>query len=423
MDAPNNRFLLIFNYTLVTPRRSYFTLLFITFLTFNMQAQECKYESPFNQPRGILETSFKVMTTNIWGQHINDITDFTLFNDGPCEDRHRRIGRFILDANPEYDIIGFQEWHPDTKSTCDGEVLRGIIEERYQTPYRGEEFYQAPNGHEWGQFRWGHPEAINQIDGGVGLISKTPFLWEKYDEGDFHEVTLNGTTITNSVAYPTKTKNVQQFTPRFSSGIRARSAHGFIFARIFLRYPDIAVDTYVVHLNSDGTSPNKCELACKRGMLKQLREGIHERSATSGFPVLIMGDFNIGGPNSEECNGNPGYADIMEQLGYPKDVWLEAHPNETGTTFIGLILRPPYDELNEVLPEPDERIDFMFVPDDPYLVNSTYEITIKAPITDQKKDWTVRIRDWNGDSDHNGLEAELEIRRKLNWATITNIIY
>ncbi|MEZ5042902.1 MAG: endonuclease/exonuclease/phosphatase family protein [Saprospiraceae bacterium] len=407
MNTLINRFNLIDKYATVTLYRSYGILSFLAFFAFNVHAQECKYEGPLNQPRGKLETSFKVMTTNIWGQHIDSwVEGLRPFNDGDCEERHRRIGKFILNAKPEYDIIGFQEWHPDTKSTCDGEALRGVIDDRYQTPTEG--FYTAPNGHEWGQFRWGHPEAFGQIDGGTGLISKTPFLWETYNENDFAQQSGQAT-----IKIPVKTKNVQQFTPTFSGGIRARSAHGFIFARIFLRYPDIAVDTYVVHLNSTGSSPNKCNLACKQGMLKQLREGIHERSATGGFPVLIMGDFNIGGPNSEnrenkKCNGNEGYAAIMEQLGNPKDVWLEAHPNVTGTTHMD---------------ETAQRIDFMFIPDDPYLVNSPFEITLKMPITNQKKDWTVSIRDWNGDSDHNGLEADLEIRQKLNWATVTTIIY
>lgn len=390
--------------------RRYLIVPILSLLICNVQAQECIYESPQNQPRGILESSFKVMTTNIWGQHIGSFKEgLKPFNDGDCEDRHRRIGKFILAAQPEYDIIGFQEWHPDSKSSCDGTVLRGIINDRYHTPTDG--FYPAPNGHKWGQFRWGHPEAFSQTDGGAGLIAKSPFLWETYDEDDFRRIVEVGQSR-QYVPIPVHTQNVQQFTPSFDRGIRARSAHGFIFARIYLRYPDIAVDTYVVHLNSTGDSPNKCNLACKQGMLKQLRAGIHERSARSGFPVLIMGDFNIGGPNptnrdNAKCNGNEGYADIMEQLGYPKDVWMEAHPKETGTTYMG---------------KTAQRIDFMFVPNDPYLVNSPFEIRIKTPVSTQEKDWTVRIRDWNGDSDHHGLEADLEVRQKLDWATVTNII-
>ena len=412
MISINNTFILIPKHIAIKLGRSYGILSFLVFLAFfNVHAQKCNYESPIKQPRGKLETSFKVMTTNIWGQHIDGIVDgLTPFNDGDCEDRHRRIGKFILNAQPEYDIIGFQEWHPDSKSTCSGGVLRSVIRSRYRTPTEG--FYPAPKGSKWGQFRWGHPEAFSQTDGGNGLISKTPFLWETYDEDDFRRIVKVGQS-NQFVPIPVKTKNVQQFTPSFDRGIRARSAHGFIFARIYLRYPDIAVDTYVVHLNSTGDSPNKCDLPCKQGMLKQLREGIHERSASSGFPVLIMGDFNIGGPNPEnrtaqKCNGNEGYKDIMEQLAYPKDVWMEAHPNEPGTTHMG---------------KTPQRIDFMFIPDDPYLVNSPFEITLKTPVTNQKKDWTVRIRDWNGDSDHHGLEAELEVRRKLSWATINSILH
>jgi len=112
--------------------------------------------------------------------------------------------------------------------------------------------------------------------------------------------------------------------------------------------------------------------------------------------------FNIGGPfdignSTSNCHGNDGYQDIMNNLGNPKDLWLEVgntvFNRERSYTYIS-------SKSGKI------RIDYMFVPSDPYLVNSPYVITHKNP---NKMD---RVQLSN--SDHKALIAELDIRKKKN---------
>jgi hypothetical protein len=60
-----------------------------------------------------------------------------------------------------------------------------------------------------------------------------------------------------------------------------------------------------------------------------------KHSRTSRNPVLILGDFNIGGPPSGR--GNPGYEDIVAILKSPDDLWTSARPREDGYTFDCLV--------------------------------------------------------------------------------------
>lgn len=352
----------------------------------------CEYESRWPRPRGKLVASLKVMTTNIYGQS-QDLGNFFTTTDGECQDRLRQIGEYIRDASPAYDIVGVQEWHPDSIATCNGVVMANRFDDIYSTPSTG--YYPAPPGFEWGQYRWAQPEAYDQNDGGLGLVSPYPFLWEQYDEADFDD------------DVPVRTANVHQFYPR----LKPRTAHGFVFARIYLDYPDVAVDTYVVHIASTGgDGGNSCDDSCKEYMLEQLREGIHERSANSGFPVLVMGDFNIGGPNptTAGCEGNRGYGAIKELLGNPVDVWLEAHSGQAGST-------------HHWWDDQAQRIDFMFLVDDSYLTNSDYELVISDPASVRRLNWADYLPTAKP-SDHMALEAVLEVRVKLDWATVLTAV-
>jgi hypothetical protein len=171
------------------------------------------------------------------------------------------------------------------------------------------------------------------------------------------------------------------------------------------------IDVYVTHLYSKGDGHNACDQQCRYGQLQQLARGIHERSANSGNPVLVMGDFNIGGPNptASQCNGNPGYGDIMDVLRNPRDIWLEAHPNKSGTTHVG---------------KTPQRIDFMFVLTDPYFTNSTRQLVLRDPAAVRLVDWQMPgyhvpamasgprwIEGPFDVSDHVGIEAMLEVQQ------------
>ncbi len=343
---------------------------------------DCEYIPQPPHAVGELKATVRVLTANVYGQSQNSLSDFLFTGDEVCQTRLKQVGAYLRDVQPRFDIVGLQEWHSDSVSTCNGVVLKNRVDDSFQGPIK--EPFAPQEGYEFSHIRWSHPHAYGQTDGGIGIISKEPFYWQNYGSGDFED------TFVDSA-------NVVQFHPR----LKPRSAHGFVFARIYQHYPDIAIDTYIVHVNATLAGPDQCDDACKVFMLEQLREGIHERSAESGFPVIVMGDFNIGGPNppAEGCLGNPGYTAIMKNLGNPIDVWPQAHPGESGST---------YNWWNEN----PRRLDYIFIPNDPYLTNSEYELVLLHDSV-QTVDWGALLNQSNP-SDHRGLKATIEIRQKVS---------
>jgi endonuclease/exonuclease/phosphatase family metal-dependent hydrolase len=182
-----------------------------------------------------------------------------------------------------------------------------------------------------------------------------------------------------------------------------KAAEGFIFARIRLR-SDLSVDTYVVHLNSNVGAPIAIAAARRKLQLEQLRDKIIELSRGTGNPVIVMGDFNIGGPPSR--NGNTGHWDILRVLRFSKDVWMESWPRYNGWTYdcAGNRLASGCDERGE-------RIDYILIPTEPALTSSRYVVTIAKRADVNVVRWSTEVT--GGPlpvSDHWGLEATIEIR-------------
>ncbi len=200
---------------------------------------------------------------------------------------------------------------------------------------------------------------------------------------------------------------------------------GFIFARIeVLGTPvPVAVDVYVLHSYGSGDG---CKEDCHRKELAKLAEKIHEHSSTSGNPVIVMGDFNIDGPSDDLDPSTLGtqydgtqyptgtqYGNVIEtELRMSRDLWLEYHPGELGHTK-----RPCNDpswecwgiSYNEG--DPYRRIDYIFIPTDPYLTNSAYEIVVRNRDDVAVKSFVVPGYGIHV-SDHVGLEATIEIRKR-----------
>lgn len=325
-------------------------------------SSRCEYTGPPAPIKGELIETLHVMAMNVWGQNGD--------SEEKCQARLKSIGQRIANESPRFDIVGLTEVHPDYAAiTCDGSKLVDGI--------------QSNGGYSGDKARWGHPETSwTNYDGGTSLFSTTAFEWHPYK------------------------KHVHRYTPT----LHPRTAMGFIFAEIQLTQ-DIAIDVYVTHIHSTGGGPfgDDCDQQCKFNELQQLAQGIHERSANSGNPVLVMGDFNIGGPNptADHCKGNKGYGDIMDLLRNPRDIWLEAHPTLVGSTHS------------------DERIDFMFFLTDAYFTNSPYELTIADADTVKIIQWEMpgfyKGVIWHDGpfrvSDHFGLEATVEVRKRLGLPT------
>ena len=345
-------------------RISFILLIFSQLLTFQVSAQQCSvqdcsYTGPQEPVRGSLVVGdIRVLAMNVFGQD-------PAFFDGDCEERLKKTGEFIADSDPSYTIIGATEVHPDYfLSTCDGHALvEGI---------------QKNGEYGSGKHKWGHPEtSALYYDGGLALFSTSRFDWEPYS------------------------KHVH----RYSFNPIVRTTSGFIFAQIQIS-DDIAIDVYITHLHSKNNWLVECNRNCRYQELEELARGIHERSGSSGNPVLVMGDFNIGGPNPgpDNCTGNCGYRDIMDVLRNPRDLWMEkSDPTPPGSTHEG------------------QRIDYMLVMTDPYFSNSEYEIFLSDREGITTVDW--KMDDGEPVSDHLGLSATLEIRERASQPLVDNTIF
>jgi endonuclease/exonuclease/phosphatase family metal-dependent hydrolase len=312
---------------------------------------------------GKLMAKLRVLTHNVYGLKECD-----------CDLRAKQFGMQVARALPKYDIVGVQEYYstPDGDfKTCDAKYLSNAIWStgRYRNSNNYYRFY---------------PEVRWQFDGGVGIFTMHPI--KKFDHWQWNN-------------------DVQ---PRY------KAAEGFILARIEIPNAKITVDAYIVHLNSGGGNRER-----RKKQLQQLASKISTLSSKSGNPVIVMGDFNIGGPPSYA--GNAGYQDIMNILKSPQDLWMTAHPKSNGFT---------YDCQNNTVAKSSgcrgqERIDYIFAITNSAFTNSRYVIKVANPNDVKVVNWHVpAVRDHRTNpanpvnrnsfniSDHFGLEALIEIREK-----------
>jgi endonuclease/exonuclease/phosphatase family metal-dependent hydrolase len=313
--------------------------------------------------RGKLRARLRILTHNVYGLDGN-----------LCAARARELGWQVAHAQPAYDIVAVQEYYNvsdfDTK-TCDAGPLSDSIWStgRYRN---GDNYY-----------RW-YPDFDARPDGGIGVFS-------------LHSITfVRGWRWDNDrQAYP-------------------RAPEGFLFARIRIS-SDLTLDTFIVHLNSNGDDSETEARERRRLQLLQLRRTIADVAPESGNPVLVLGDFNIGGPPSRY--GNSGYADIQSVLEDSDDLWMQAWPRSDGWTYDCVA-----NSLASGCSDDAERIDYILAPTEPALTSSRRVITIARRSDVKIVRWrTVRERLTDlervlaGDnpppvSDHWGLEATIEIR-------------
>jgi endonuclease/exonuclease/phosphatase family metal-dependent hydrolase len=149
---------------------------------------------------------------------------------------------------------------------------------------------------------------------------------------------------------------------------------GFTFTRIHIS-DDLEIDVYNVHLCS---TPSVSD---HTNELQQLARAISLKSRHSGNPVLVMGDFNI---YSTE------YDSIMQVLGNPRDIWLEARAESNDPGLTTLL---------------DLRKDYIFLMTDPKYVNSRYHL---HPTVAKVVQWTMPNSKAHI-SDHFGVEVQFEI--------------
>jgi endonuclease/exonuclease/phosphatase family metal-dependent hydrolase len=316
----------------------------------------CAYNGQPPEAVGRLRGDVRVMTHNVFGKPSDSAAT--------CRARLSELGRFAARSLPRYDVLAFQEnWN-----SSDGDLASCGADELHKAVVSGGRYSGKKQYYRW--YPEGEAQSL-EVDGGITTYSEFPI--SKFTENEWDEI------------------------PR-TSGFKI--LHGSVFARIPLQKNGITIDLYNVHLlaRSDG-----CDRACRRRELEELRREIEVNSKSSGNPVVVVGDFNIGGPPS--CSGNPGYSDIMEVLDSPRDIWFEAYGQMNGATV---------DCLNNTTLqavtgcEGQERIDYIFVGESPALSNSPYRLTLAS--RNELKLLKIRTATGWHVSDHFGLAAGFEIR-------------
>ncbi len=233
------------------------------------------FDPPDPPTKGPLVAELRLLTYNVYGVDQDN-----------CETRATRFGEIVAATGTvtgrPFDIIGLQEYYEDHffdfGTICNHNKLRDAA--RATGKYLNSD-----------NTRFFRPIANNQHNGGVGLMTLHKIV--SFDDWQWSSDTQG---------WP-------------------KAAEGFAFARIEIPGRDLTLDVYVVHLNS-GTENG----AARTAQLAQLADRIRALSATSGNPVFVMGDFNIGGPLPvSNPPGHPGYQEIIDVLGNPRDLWFSAN--------------------------------------------------------------------------------------------------
>lgn len=335
------------------------------------------------------------------------------FDQHSCEQRAAAFGHIVANAQPAYDIVGLNEYYnigPDFGITCDHDPLLNAIRCTGRYTQSGNTMLFHPDD--------GSP------NGGLGLF------------------TLG--TICDSREH----KWAWQDFPDPLQGI--------MLARVAVPGTTVTLDVYVLHTHA---SSDGCDRCCHYQQLVEAADFIATHSRRSGNPVIVMGDFNIGGPPA--CCGNEGYLDIVSILGAPRDLWWEDHPcgspdcgdplwpcdggaegycdpaacagapsppmnsciglpSQCGNVVCGNAPAPQCDGwagytrfecLNSIDPPPfGERIDYIFVVEHPSFSSSAFRVDL----VDQSArvvNWKVQLSPDNflNVSDHLGVEATISI--------------
>lgn len=301
---------------------------------------------------GQLEATLRLLTHNIFGTR-----------DDSCELRARTLGRHIAHASPAYDIVGVQEYY-DNPIACDSAVFSNAIwsTNRYQAHDNYYRFY--PDTDLW------EPNA----DGGIGIFTAHPIREFDYWEWDGNKPGLK----------------------------RLNADEGFVFSRVEIPGTGLSVDVYVVHLWSDMDGDRRED---RREQLHKVAAKISLLSRDSGNPVLVMGDFNIGGPPT--FHGHKGYDDIMRAFRTPRDVWHEFH--RTGAGYTVDCIENATKSEDDASCDYQERLDYILVMTSRNFTRHPYDVVIKDARVVRQHLPSPGQRYFV--SDHYGVEATLEFRK------------
>lgn len=291
--------------------------------------------------------TIRVLVQNVYGRREKD-----------CESRYKALAERILAASPAYDVVALQEhWRVpyDRWFSCDADVLTKALEKDGRYAGAGRSIRHLPRA----------GEAL-EVSGGNSIFTR-------------HSI-------------------VDSYENKFVNG-RQVPLSGFALARVEVA-PGVQVDVWNVHLEagSDGCDDDcRWEQATDFGSVVEMYRD---------KPVLIVGDFNTGGPMTASEKppfaGNGGYHNVVgDALRAPRDLWLELG---TGDGFT-------YDCVNNPTQKCKyrERIDYAFVPEHKDMLDPASEhvlVPVKLEVVRWKTDAGLDV------SDHYGLDVTLEVRAR-----------
>jgi hypothetical protein len=313
--------------------------------------------------------TFRILHLNIYGRE-----------KAGCKERFRSQAEHILSAMPRYDIITLNEhWRSSIAElvghSCDGNVLSDAIlaDPRYRSEKgRSRSRLSYPKGH-WYKLH---------VNGGDSIITSERIA-------DFKSFVFG------------RTNNAQ--------------IGGYSLARVEFM-PGVALDTWFTHLEARS---DDCNEACLQSQMRNIADSVARHSSQSGNPVIVTGDFNMGGPpglamlEAHELDaetfpyvGNEGYDFWMSYFKNPRDLWIESLRTRNDRVTEGATAEP---RKNPLIGEHGlgERIDFMFVPRNRAYVNSSLKLRLKSmDVVRWETPRGVPV------SDHYGLDATIEIVRR-----------
>lgn len=317
-------------------------------------------------PKGKLVKTIRVLVQNIYGRKEAD-----------CETRFKAIAKEILAASPPYDIVALNElWKPlwiDKWYACDSSVLKKALEKDPDFAAKNHSVTELPRASD-----------AYEVAGGLAVFSRG-LMTDAYEN-----------KFVNSSPIPLS---------------------GYVMTRIEVA-KGVEIDLWTTHLEagSDGCDDNcRWEQATDFGSDVSAFSGYPEKGK-KGHPVLIVGDFNTGGPmtatEKPPYKGNAGYANIMDALYNPRDLWLEL--NGAGGTD-GYTYDCPNNSI--VKCKYRERIDYILLPEHKKVLADSsehYLLPVKIDVVRWKTAGGGNV------SDHFGLDATLEVRERPAPRAIVN---
>ncbi len=277
-----------------------------------------------------MSCSIRVLTYNIWLRPPG-ISE-------SCSGDHKdeRMEEFLREQLPKYDILAFQEFFGSWSNR-----RRRFLDSAYRQGFHYSFCSQAVRS-PWSGY------GLKLVDGGLLLLSRFPLQ-------RCEELIYSASTYTDSLAQK-----------------------GVLYARVSLPQ-GLNLDLFVTHLQANYEGGDHWEI--QQAQLRQLRAFIQDRHQPVDAVGLLLGDMNV------DALCRPRYRQMMNLLGFPRDLMKECH------------------EITA--PDCSQSLDYMFALSEAQLLQVT-SIDIDSMATVNCGVPYLQL------SDHYGISARLQLRQSTS---------